>query len=1015
MCHPAIAFHKCRSCATANVRAESTDVAGGTVVEPATGAAAKATWGVLRPHLADAFRTVMEPKRIAVEATRNLDQELALDPQERRRIRVAIRRVVGSDAGRRLLTSAEPDATVSELGRQILVQLQRRQGESSPSRLEQLSRAAAGATQASYFRAVTTPIALNILKNTLVEVQRDARQSAGSRKQLLALNRAAALDELEEPTLPGELLDPPLQAVVQGFVELAPWHRRIRSDVMAVIDVSDVTHESSLQEAFAGVLQQNRTVEQLHASLAHALETRAVDHHRRWLASDPPPAEARSANEAYRRLRLEASRPSYQLALLLVGTWGSGKSETVRSVIQSALDRGFAIVSLDARDGDLAPSDALVTAFRSSLSSQIGNLDEALLWLDQEDVSCCVIIDDLETLCMRDGWEPAALAKIMARCSSSARLRWVLAAEECLVPALLQGQLGNHWRTYAVQPKGDSLALDYAGWIDLDTANALRALGLQILRRQGPSRWAAELDAIPWRLDMFAQEARAINNPLKAKASIEATPNADAAPILLTNDRAVQLFLWELASQRIAEGNSEVFNLSVAAVTRLLATRPFTFAGASVVAEIRRDAEPPEGATVVQQLNQMAAIGLLTQSRMHTPTTAVSEARFQPRWLAFWADRVARELTRADSGQDPLEAMAEWATADATAFESAVATSLALLMVEELGADGVDVLWNHSAVSRGVLINAALQLPPAAQSRIGAQLMGRDRKLPFDSTFGLMRFLAQSEHLDGSGEQLAQCLSPHFTSVGRQGLGDYLRFTANSLCSRSNGNSPEERTTLALAFVGCERAGLTIGRQCAELVFQTLTRGRDASEVDADVRLALSRVRDKSSNRLGGSSFNPNSRDEDPYWRALLHELAGALCEELGNDALRYFVKRRWFDGEDEGLSRDLAESQRRAANLTLGTWYRNSASEQERATFVKDIETLVIGRFPNLDNKTARRSAWYQMKHTTPTQKGVEPLDVEFLPAMEKLSNFPHIAELPRFRETLEATRRSARPRHFS
>ncbi|HEX2079040.1 MAG TPA: trypsin-like peptidase domain-containing protein [Longimicrobium sp.] len=812
------------------------------------------------------------------------------------------------------------------------------------------------------------------------------------------------------------LLDPPLRAELDRFLQEPGWHVRMEGRLRAMREqAEDFSELSWLARALhidcggsyegivaaVGELMARQPGDAVHAVVTRLEREAEAEGPGQGLARLrlPRARELASRLSGLRRLLEEPDRIRFERCYLVLGSTGAGKTHFVSSLLGRGASWGGTLdhpvlplpLSTFYRDEPLAELVLQGAAQASGIRwDDLAALDR-FLGDEAGGARVVVVLDDLQKwLAAR----PDFLDDLVDTVSSHTHLHslyWLLLLEHTTYPEV--AGRGPFWARYG--PESDT------GWVMLDEVNRTRRVGIEMLRRA----WDADAIETEW-LDEHEAVARYLTVPFVARVAIDLKLGPAEVATLHFVD-FVQAF-WQtrrsafdydlLAAHGADRARAEVVvnNALVSIVQHLAETGDFSPDAARLAARVTAD-EPGLAAEAARAaLRVLARANLLRLERVGGGAagelTRLGE-RVLIHFEMFWEYHMALHLKAGAGSAGGREAarrrLEEWFRAVESHQVKDGVFEFLLLLTDRAGAGEVEA----GAVRE--LVQAALETnePPASAvwfagprasealqrdlaGRVSAYALAADAPR---SLFALMYFLVEvrPELLD-LRSRLA-LLQPHYGAMRDASLSRYFLFAVRRLFGAAGDNAAIAAALPGLS--GCEVLG--ISPQLALLTAEILLENADVGVRDPDAegwsddewQAEEARALGLLGQVLGYlEACGPGVDAEYARLRALPGEqrnlfresllffLLRGLADAYGVAAYGLLDRFGWYRPDPRRIHRRIAVEMQRQANITLGNEYMDMGPE-ERARFEELIQRLVSG-----GDRREREIAFYLIRHTRVT-----------------------------------------------
>ncbi|MFI6658129.1 hypothetical protein ACIBL8_21700 [Streptomyces sp. NPDC050523] len=815
------------------------------------------------------------------------------------------------------------------------------------------------------------------------------------RNRLLASGHASQLEHTSMDRVLGE------------YLRAAPWHQKIHDSLHVVL--AELERRPALvgESRELGGLDLGATYEVLWSQLRDAadsgvLERLVVQFHQDLART--PGVETQSLRDALRganQLLQAARQPSFEYCLLLMGSWGSGRSRALASVVSQADKAGGLCLMLDLHAGGVPLADRLVQDAAHVLNVPLrgmGGLNTVLT--EDLEATCVVIIDDVDQLHGQKRMLDE-LRDLVERSTQWPALRWVMTSDEMYFDHVAGGQFAAFWQRYAFLPlPNHAHSIESAGgWIDVDTSNATEELGFSILRRQLPPVLTSELDAVNWQQSMHAHARQLLSNPQQAWIRVDmesVDPSHKICGRLLDlGDLDYLNAYWQLSTQGLQTslgslGASE--KVLAVIVESLTAASSGHVALSSLEERARQTPHHLDRDTLLQGLEALRQHGTLRIAFEPPPERFALPASFvTPRQDGVWGYLVATQVLteRSFPVADPDAALASlrsWILSSDGSdrfAEAVVRFALQRAGDSELRGD-LTFEFGHR-LCRGWLVNAdlpkeplflaATQLPIDRQDALARLLQRRMAIAPRSPSprelFSLMRFLAAGTSLPV--HERLELLQPHYVAIGEAGLGRYLLYVITRLLSTLDEQAAQYLPQLWLSLSGTEAAGIA-----EEVAEQALDAARQVCQDDNDLHRnmeAYLRWGPQTEAASPAGHREPEANPDGTAPRPFLDHLLGAYCASLtrhrGVDAFGFLADRSWYE-PGHHVDRRVALRMRIAANLAMGHWYQlRRMQDPDEDPYLKLIDALISGEERRITQHTLRLEVAFRLiRHTVVTRR---------------------------------------------
>jgi len=342
-----------------------------------------------------------------------------------------------------------------------------------------------------------------------------------------------------------------------------------------------------------------------------------------------------------RELKAQAKKPTFEVAMGLVGGFGSGRSALLTHIGEqlSADEKYF--VFLDLRDPANVESALLTHAGRlfGGAFAAIQDLEKFLS--SDGDRVLHVLLDDFDVACDRHPQLVPELAGLIDHATAARRLVFAAAFDESNTDKVLIGTDPYFWTRYGYLP--DSLHdRPGTGWWDLGRSNLEEHLGLRILAAANPSE-ARDVEQMITDSETFAIETTALASPLAAWLRTEARERTEpaATPVTDVNQTEFVAAYWRrLKTLRLASSRpTETIDACVTELARAFGDPVVTKLAVDDLVSPKSDGG--NGLTP-DDLSLLISAGLLLR---HDGDVEVGQsAMVEPRFAPLWGYRIARPL-----------------------------------------------------------------------------------------------------------------------------------------------------------------------------------------------------------------------------------------------------------------------------------------------------------------------------------------------------------------------------------
>ncbi|MEV8151036.1 hypothetical protein AB0O52_23220 [Arthrobacter sp. NPDC080073] len=696
-----------------------------------------------------------------------------------------------------------------------------------------------------------------------------------------------------------------------------------------------------------------------------------------------------AAEQALKWLDEQCLQPEYEWFVPLLGAWGSGKSRVLYEIARQARTKNEYVVYL-VPDGTRSLSELLRRKVSSDWDRQMASVNEIERALSQALQSrLTVIVDDFEEHIRGRPGAVRELVDVLGRHTDSPHIRWVVSMDSTRLDLLTSPEHRDVWRQYGIAAKQDGRST-IDGWWNLDETNIEDRLGISLLRSHATEFDDKTLERIEREAAGFEFAGRFFCDPLPAWLHIESRDRG----IGELNNLSAMAAYWEQKKKNLASKGPRERDIGLVAATiaRLLSKDlPLEVSFRSIANALGTGSPSgahPDEREIDEVTRAFANGGLLI---INDDTGAIV-----PKVEILWSYMIAANLTTslirgASDSSVIIEKLTPWQRRSDKGewlAESVVQFSLQMMQFAGDGSLGRE-LWKNW-FSRNWLSNlplwaAAINSDPAAQSDLALRVNTNPPQISSrHELYIFMRFLALTSDTTMTAQERIAAIQPHYSAVGRAGLGSYLVYLVRRSLSVAELSKGSDVLALLNGLVGVEASGAM-----EEVVRLVVDAGEKTYADDLDrwlfrVGAFLSSENGANSSRhpvpkepyrKGKPSAGHKSKAirSEFFWQSLVQTAVASLVQDKELGAFKIFNAAGWMrDIKRTRMPHHVAKEVRHAVNTNLGGVFRRN-NRTTREEFIALLSNLSVGNGCDASENDQRERAFFILRHTRPTTDETE------------------------------------------
>jgi hypothetical protein len=607
------------------------------------------------------------------------------------------------------------------------------------------------------------------------------------------------------------------------------WRVSVLDGLRKLVDgVSDAAPDLSddVEHMVDKVSRPGQTFSQMCAAVDVDL-LRKVERRVNKLQNDPQsPRGLGGVGYAARWLRKQVDSPSFKNCFAITGTFGSGTSHFLTSVLEKAEAAGDIAVFVAPTPGQTfgaAACAAIGYAFGRDVRS-LGDV-AALTSGDYAHKAIYLCVEDVDRY-IGDSLRLDELMEAIDVSTATSGLRWCLTANLDSYYRVI-GRSGNLWLRYSVATDDDAVADGTAigGWRNLDTLNAKHSLGLRILE-QLAAEDHADIETIRANLAEFKGEQSAFANPLPALLRHRSLEQGKSdRPLTDPQDPAFIDLYWDylldqrnLAEQPADAGHSEyVTSQTVGVITDRLLAQPPAPSEAFVPNVTLFPAPEATGEVDLDATARLRWMGLLRDQligpgQVRDRSVVNADLGFLPFWGMRVGERLLEEYEAGDEQKRP--ALLVWrdrAVAVDEVAKSACQFALGIA-AEQATPKSKDLwrTWHHGEESPRVAFLLAAAAAPAEYNAFATSWVGSRGYRPETrrEMFLFLRLVGSARNPEWGADTRLRALAPHWSRIGVLGLTPYAQHVVQRILRTPGLLTGDNYIETCRALLGCEDAGV---------------------------------------------------------------------------------------------------------------------------------------------------------------------------------------------------------------
>ena len=657
-------------------------------------------------------------------------------------------------------------------------------------------------------------------------------------------------------------------------------------------------------------------------------------------------------------LRRQIERPNFGTAILITGSWGSGKSRLLDEIADESLSRRRLVLYVDSR----APGTLRETIFMEA-SQSIGKMISTRSELELEArqyAGICVIIDDWEVAVHRNRDRNSELLRLMADWSGLP-VRWVIAVDETAMPLMLDRNATKEWRRFGWD-LGDKESNPHliSGWLHLDDRNEAEGIGIDLIRYYlGPS---PELEELKRQNSSSMDLRRALSQPLLAilKSTSGAVAATDEAHLPAVLER---YWISWLAALETAPKSELLLDSLVDDCCASLAG--MVLAGDEISTSRLKSIWRPEGMLPHDRKSTLNVIlSVLIYRRFLAPVrdSLVPDDASSLLWGYLLSREYQRRLgTTSDIAVEGFLGMmrrlakigdAATRAAIRIALLEVASASIEINVKQEI----FDAWLRDPDLPSGVLWESAVALP--AEERYSLMRSARDVGPRAEDAFWVIRFVRiEPPRSSPESVEALQFLTRIVSYVEAGGLSDYFRASLER-CIRSL-----EWGVLADALLGLELLQKLVIPELVTAIANAVV-DHVCYDTKSERLLWLDVLRQFTLDRCRDAEFQYSGRS---LWRELVSVSLEEIGRTIGPRIMVELIDAGWYSHEEgSGSAHKMQWALRQSGHVAFGhTWRHN------RREFVNVADKLIEHGFPGVPAYRQSAAALFGIRHTRTTRGG--------------------------------------------
>ena len=753
-----------------------------------------------------------------------------------------------------------------------------------------------------------------------------------------------------------------------------------------------------------------------------------MDLDQRKLALEQKLTELKHFRNALYSIKSELNTPSFQRCFLVMGSFGSGKTHFLASLLECSQEPGEAIVfpaTLDDSSQQLA--DSLLAQIRQATSGEWSSLGQFLKYLFPDGKGKFVIaIDDFHLNLKQKPRISRDVQEAIRTGAAHKNLYWAITLDETKYYLVQSGESAKEresenkfWMEYGStreRPRFDdddwhedaadtSSHVASGAWLSLDFLNGADRIGSQLL--QSLLEETSEPGLLGKTFALAAPgQAPLIETPWIAWVIWTSRSTLPDKSIVHLNYLEFVQEFWK--GYKLHFDNDVPPSAAYAAIRETAAFladfREAELPLDSLLGRLssKTTAELPDAATALQAVRSLQANDLL---RILDEASELDDAksRIELKFSFFWAWRIAERVVKdvssvkfssKDAVQSFHQKLAQLLAHNDFGLDSdALATFL--LLVLDLKASGNKQI-SRLAGSAWSWLERQLQfratvwfaLPRADVGRQGEIVSGLRKHVPkiADSEvreiFALLHLVHEiSPEVMNYGERF-HLLRPFYSAIGNSGLADYFLLTVRR-CLRFAAK-PDEVVSALLAFGGCEV--LQKSEEIADEAYYALYRllGEAPNVIPWMIRY-LGQV----------AAEGVPEQKERYFYQYMLAAFCRNFVADEGPAGFWKLKEAQWYQAIRLKMPYPMPKEMAKEANFAFGYWYRTHSS-LDRDGYLNLISQLMASNGPSRHED--HQAAFFLIRHTSSTLgQNAVPVDRRFRDTLSELRKDPTLADINR------------------
>jgi hypothetical protein len=697
--------------------------------------------------------------------------------------------------------------------------------------------------------------------------------------------------------------------------------------------------------------------------------------------------------QSCRWLLSQFDEPAFGSAISLAGRFGSGRSQLLTDLAQSATSDGSVALMLSLRPGE-GVGNAIRRYVAEATGIGVQRFQDLARFLESAppQAKVHVLVDDLDIWARSQPGSIEEMQSLIDLSTECGRVRWTFTAEPSQLDAV-SGSDPYFWVHHGAVPSSLKDAAQKAlyrttGWLDVDEANRGQLIGFEILRAHSQTE-LSDINTVAADPETFSHEFLHLIHPLAAWLRLESQDEAalegrGRQPLTDVNSVAFVRNYWKWVARRICSEESGRRDLERA--MRALGTAWTETPGEHITLPAA-DADKYGSA-----LAKLAVGGLIQTAWIGDAELEDQELRVDATLPAVLGHRIARLIqadteTGSGAGTTRLEQWWPIAGQGLGLAESMCQFSLMLDPPSQVGG-GLWKKWTDDRRSpKAPLLMAATASGIEAEELAIAYLgVTRNRQQTKRELFVLMRFVARAGVPGWGADLRIEALKPQARAIVECGLEAYLNLTltilleaqhlvteANYLrvCRALDGFATPEMRELAADLM--VRAGARIYADDETVWLRTVMKYCKKHGPRPSASKPSGRSRE-GTGRRGGPRRELHQPPQPPFSAAesfaasLSTAVSRYVAETRGADGVRVLAGLGWWTASDEHVHPSLADHMRQKLTTEYGSTLHprgvETAKVDEYAAVVRDLLSGHLLR----GHREAGRIAYYLLKHSVPT-----------------------------------------------